>query len=110
MKLLLDQNLSHHLVGLLAAEFPGTAHVRDLGLERSNDDEIWNVAKERGFTIVSKDADFHQRSFVKGHPPKVVWLRVGNVSTNQVLEIIKSRVQDLRSFDAEKDASFLVIS
>lgn len=28
MKLLIDQNLSHRLVGLLAAEFPGSAHVR----------------------------------------------------------------------------------
>ena len=32
MKLLFDQNLSHRLVGQLAAESPGSAHVRDVGL------------------------------------------------------------------------------
>jgi predicted nuclease of predicted toxin-antitoxin system len=25
--------------------------------------------------IVSKDSDMHQRSFVFGHPPKVIWVR-----------------------------------
>ena len=29
MKLLFDQNLSHRLVSQLAAEFPGSTHVRD---------------------------------------------------------------------------------
>lgn len=37
---------------------------------------VWAYAAEHAaehrFVIVSKDADFHQRSFVLGHPPKVV--------------------------------------
>ena len=32
MKLLLDQNLSHRLVAALADVFPGSVHVRDVGL------------------------------------------------------------------------------
>jgi predicted nuclease of predicted toxin-antitoxin system len=32
MKVLFDQNLSHRLVGQLASEFPGSSHVRDVGL------------------------------------------------------------------------------
>jgi predicted nuclease of predicted toxin-antitoxin system len=30
------------------------------------------LAARQGFAIVSKDSDFHQRSFVRGHPPKVI--------------------------------------
>ena len=37
MKLLFDQNLSHRLVGQLAAEFPDSAHVRDVGLAAADD-------------------------------------------------------------------------
>jgi predicted nuclease of predicted toxin-antitoxin system len=32
MKLLIDQNLSHRLVGMLAAEFPGSTHVPRCGV------------------------------------------------------------------------------
>ena len=110
MKLLLDQNLSHRLVVDLQSDFPGSAHVRDLGLERADDQTIWEVARNQGFIIVSKDADFHQRSFVHGHPPKVVWLRIGNVSTRRVLEIMNAHVEDLRDFHADGEASFLIIS
>ena len=73
MKLLLDQNLSPRLVLSLAATYPGTSHVREVGLHAADDDMVWAYAAEHGSVIVSKDADFHQRSFVLGHPPKVVW-------------------------------------
>jgi len=49
-----------------------------------DDDVVWEYAAKHGFMIVSKDADFHQWSFVHGHPPKVVWIRHGNCSTADV--------------------------
>ncbi|HEY7314960.1 MAG TPA: DUF5615 family PIN-like protein [Gemmataceae bacterium] len=48
MKLLFDQNLSHRLVGQLAAEFPGSAHVRDAGLASASDSVIWAYAESMG--------------------------------------------------------------
>jgi predicted nuclease of predicted toxin-antitoxin system len=64
--------------------YPGIAHVRDFGLERASDSTVWAFAKENGYAIVSKDSDFHQRSLVFGHPPKVIWLRLGNCSTTDI--------------------------
>ncbi len=72
MKLLFDQNLSHRLVAALADTFPGSSHGRDFDLERADDATVWEFAKSNGYTIISKDNDFHQRSFLYGHPPKVV--------------------------------------
>ena len=47
MTLLLDQNLSPRLVPALADLFPGSAHVRDVGLAAaSDDDEVWRYAAE----------------------------------------------------------------
>ena len=37
MKLLFDENLSHKLVGLLADLFPGSVHVREVGLKAADD-------------------------------------------------------------------------
>jgi predicted nuclease of predicted toxin-antitoxin system len=75
MKLLLDENLSHKLVWLLADLFPDSIHVRGVDLKAADDPVVWEYAKNNDLMIVSKDSDMHQRSFVFGHPPKVVWVR-----------------------------------
>jgi predicted nuclease of predicted toxin-antitoxin system len=43
----------------------------------ADDQQIWEYARAQGLIIVSKDTDFRERSFVDGHPPKVIWLDVG---------------------------------
>jgi len=73
--LLLDQNLSHTLVGALESSYAGSIHVRGIGLASASDDVVWTHAQQHGLMIVTKDADFHQMSLLKGHPPKVVWIR-----------------------------------
>ena len=80
MKLLFDENLPPHLVSALADVFPDSAHVDRLGLGDEPDSVIWEYAKAHGYILVSKDSDFHKRSLLYGHPPKVVWIRRGNCS------------------------------
>ena len=46
MKLLLDQNISYKLVNLLADVYPGSKHVRQVGLGESDDLVVWDYAKE----------------------------------------------------------------
>ncbi|MCY3960235.1 MAG: DUF5615 family PIN-like protein [bacterium] len=58
MRLLLDQNLSRRLVGLLAIEYPGSCHVVEVGLDTATDRAIWEYAHDHDFLIVSKDSDF----------------------------------------------------
>jgi predicted nuclease of predicted toxin-antitoxin system len=110
MKLLFDQNLSHRLVKLLAVEFPGSFHVRDLRFAAATDSVIWDYAAENGFVITSKDADFQQRALLRGWPPKVVWVRLGNCSTAEVERLLRSRVEDLSAFEEDPTASFLALS
>ena len=62
VRLRFDQNLSHRLVAHLAAEFPGSAHVRDAGLAAATDQDVWAYAALNGFLLVSKDVDFQQRA------------------------------------------------
>jgi predicted nuclease of predicted toxin-antitoxin system len=52
VKLLFDENLSHRLVAQLAAEFPGSAHVRDVGLAAVPDADVWAYAATNEFVIV----------------------------------------------------------
>jgi predicted nuclease of predicted toxin-antitoxin system len=96
--LLFDQNLSFRLVAALDDLYPGSAHVRDFGLERASDEDVWAYAAKNHFAIVSKDSDFRQRSFLFGHPPKCLWLCIGNCSTAQVEELLRNRCEDVQRF------------
>ena len=110
MKLLFDENLSFRLASRLAHEFPGSKHVREVGLSRSADDDVWAYAATHGFCIVSKDEDFQQRSFLRGHPPKVVWVRRGNCSTREIEQLLLDHSKDLIEFAEHKDAAFLALA
>ena len=110
MKLLLDQNLSPHLATDLQDRYPGTTHVRELGFERAPDPQIWDFAKQEGFVILSKDADFHQLSFLYGHPPKVIWVSLGNCTTTAIRGALQSAAEDIAAFEADEDAAFLRLS
>ena len=110
MKLLFDENLSPKLVRSLDRDFPGTTHVEDIQLRGSADKKIWDYARENGFTIVSKDTDFQDRSALHGAPPKVIWLAIGNAGTRAVADLLSRSRKDLLNFEADSEASVLVLS
>lgn len=110
MKLLFDENLSSKLPGLISAMFPGSAHVRQCGLLGLPDEDIWDYARVNGFTIVTKDSDFQQRSLLYGHPPKIIWLRTGNCTHEQLLRLVSMHHQDILALDADPSESVLVLS
>ncbi|CAG0968841.1 hypothetical protein PHYC_01130 [Phycisphaerales bacterium] len=107
MKLLLDENLSPRLVTLLADVFPGSTHVRDCGLKSASDPAVWEYARTNGFAIISKDADFRQRSILYGAPPKVLGLLVGNCSTAHVESIVRHGAPLIQVFEQDPAAAFL---
>jgi predicted nuclease of predicted toxin-antitoxin system len=84
MRLLLDQNLSHRLIGDLADLYPGSLHVRSLGLAEADDLVIWDYAIANGLIIVTRDANYSDWNKLRGAPPKIVWIRCGNASVNEI--------------------------
>jgi len=109
MSLLFDNNLSPRLVTLLAAEYPASQHVRQLGLASATDQDVWSQAIELGLPIVSKDADFQHRALLYGPPPKVIWLRIGNGPTTAAESLLRDRIGDVRALLADPVASLLVL-
>lgn len=109
MKLLFDENLSALLIDLLAAEFPGSAHVEQAIGRGRPDAEVWQYALTQGYAIASKDNDFRQRAFADGPPPKVIWLAVGNSETEKIADLLRSRVAEVNRFGESPQESLLVI-
>ena len=109
VKLSLDQNISHNLANRLGDIYPGSRQVRQVGLGEADDLAVWDYAKDNDFVIVSKEEDFHQRSFLSGSPPKVVWLRLGNCTTQDIEDALRRERAALADFAAQPGAAFLVI-
>jgi predicted nuclease of predicted toxin-antitoxin system len=109
MKFLFDQNLSPQLPRLLSDLYPDSVHIRDIGLRDATDTVVWNYALEYRLVIVSKDSDFQQRSLLFGHPPKFVWLRIGNCPARTIEHLLRERSATIHFFEQSLTESHLML-
>jgi predicted nuclease of predicted toxin-antitoxin system len=84
--------------------------VGDVALEPVPDRAIWAYARDHGFVIVSKDEDFHRLSVFHGPPPKVIWIRLGNCSTDDVIRLLRARREEIEAFVNHAEAAFLALA
>ena len=110
MKLLLDENLSDRIINKIIDLYPDSQHVKTLGLLNTDDSLIWEFAKFNGFVIVSKDSDFHQRSLLYSHPPKFIYLRIGNSPTSKIVEILRNNFSVIVEFFNSEIESVLLLN
>jgi predicted nuclease of predicted toxin-antitoxin system len=109
MKLLFDQNLSHRLLTELGDLFPGSLHVRMLGLAEADDLQIWNYAKSHNLVIVTQDSDYADWNKLRGAPPKIVWLRCGNTTVDQMHLKIRNSADRIHLLQSELDIEVVEI-
>jgi predicted nuclease of predicted toxin-antitoxin system len=109
MRLLFDQNLSPRLPELLADIYADSVHIRDVGLRDATDSDIWEYARSNGFTLVSKDSDFQQRSLLRGSPPKFIWLRVGNCTVKVIERVLRKHSTAIHTFEMDGTKSHLML-
>ena len=88
MKLLLDENLSLRLIPFLQHDYPDSSQVVLLGMESATDKAVWQRAKDDGYVIVTRDADFQELSLVWGQPPQVIRLKTPNQSRAATLKLL----------------------
>ncbi len=104
MNLLFDQNISPKILKLLPAGFSNCKQVRFVGLENSSDSEIFEYAKNNNFAVVTFDSDFVDLNAMYGTPPKIVYLNTGNLTTNNVSELLTSNILRINHYlNSESD-------
>jgi predicted nuclease of predicted toxin-antitoxin system len=107
VRLLFDEQLAESLCQLLRDGFPESVHIRLLGRGGASDEEIWRLALEHGCVLVTKDEDFHRLSVLRGAPPKVIWIRLGNCTTGQIAALLLQYNSDIQRFVDQDEATFL---
>ncbi len=109
MKLLLDQNLSPQLVNRMEDLYPGSIYVQEVSLAQAVDQIVWDYAGDKGLIIITKDVDFSERVSILGFPPKVIWIRRGNCSTNDVENILRQRRDDIQALYDNPETGVLIL-
>lgn len=103
MKLLFDQNISQRILKVLPEIYSGSTHVKMEGLINSPDRYIWEFAKKNGFIIVTQDSDFNELNSLFGFPPKIIWIRTGNLKTQFIINILIDNYLDILKFADNKN-------
>lgn len=107
MKLLFDQNLPSRILREVETSFPGSAHVRDIGLAQASHLEVWEYASRQQYAIVTKDLDFRDIAALRGFPPKVVLIRWGNISNNALVSNLIATFQLIQAFLGDNENGLL---
>ena len=58
---------------------------------------------------MTKDEDFHRLSVLRGAPPKVVWIRLGNCRTLDIADLLRGHRESVRRVSEQDEASFLIL-
>ena len=87
MRFLIDENLPYQLGASLGIDWVHATRVTD----QATDSELWEFAKENQLTVITKDTDFFDRLLIGGAPPRVLWIRLGNLRKNDLIQILQKR-------------------
>ena len=98
MKLLFDQNISFRILKKLSDSFYDSRHVKTEGLINVSDLEIWKYSKHNEFTIVSQDSDFNDINLIKGFPPKIIWIKTGNLNIDEIAQLFEKHQLEIEEF------------
>lgn len=100
MKFLFDQNISHKILKFIPSQFSASSTVKKEGLLNATDREIWDFAKKNGYIIVTNDSDFN---LLYGFPPKIIWIRTGNLATQNLASLLIGNSKEIIKFNADED-------
>ena len=109
-RLFFDEPLAEKLCETLADIFPGSLHIRLLGQGGAADTIVWELARQHDCLLVSKDEDFHRLALLRGAPPKFVWIRLGNCTTDDIAQLLRRCHDDIIRFNEQNDATVLELS
>lgn len=107
MKLLFDQNISNRLISKISNSYPQAKQTKELGLTDFSDKKIWDFAKANGYAIITFDSDFFDLNTYYGFPPKVIWLRTGNMTTIYLAKFLLNKMEHIADFIKDENLGCL---
>ncbi|MBV2246149.1 MAG: DUF5615 family PIN-like protein [Lentimicrobium sp.] len=98
MRFLFDQNISHKILDRLPDLCKESTSVKNEGLINESDRIIWEFARRNNFIVVTQDSDFNDLTALHGFPPKIVWIRSGNLRTDEIADLLIKKLDAIQDF------------
>ena len=95
VKFLIDVNLPKKFRFWSGEEY---LHLIDVNSEWP-DSKVWDFAKARNLTIITKDTDFSQRIIAIEPPPKVIHFRTGNIKIQDFHNFISRHWDEILNYN-----------
>jgi predicted nuclease of predicted toxin-antitoxin system len=70
---------------------------------RLTDLAIWKFAKANHYSILTFDEDFVELQNLFSYPPKIIWLRTGNVRTGEIASLLIKIKREIDEFLANDE-------
>ncbi|WP_353721588.1 DUF5615 family PIN-like protein [Dyadobacter sp. 676] len=104
MKILIDQNISQRILPLQQPYFDNLDHLKYVGLTDAADYDIFMFARAKGYqAIITLHDDFMKLINQFHEPPKIIWVRTGNISTRVLSNILANKIETIREFIQDTD-------
>lgn len=103
MKFLIDAQLPQSLKKLFLEKGYDCIHTFDLEQGNNTPDKVINkIPSEEMRILITKDSDFFHSFIVQNEPYKLIFVKLGNASKNELLHFFSERFSDIIS-DIEKE-------
>lgn len=110
MKFIIDTQLPPKLSHFFRYREIDSKHTQDYENGIFMDDaRIVEIAINENRIIVTKDIDFFNNYILTGAPPKVLLLKIGNISNNDLLDLFKNNIDSIIS-KFENKADIIIVS
>lgn len=84
IRIIIDENLPATLATKLGCP---CMHATELGAQPI-DRQLWDYGRREGWTLLTKDANFFEQLALEGAPPKVIWVRTGNLRRLEIESLL----------------------
>jgi predicted nuclease of predicted toxin-antitoxin system len=110
LRFIVDTQLPLSLCKLLRANGHDVLHTYECeDKEYTTDRRIREIAVQEERIIVTKDTDFHDYYIVKGAPPKVLLLKLGNCSNKDLLSSIEKHLPAISNYFEVQSETFVIV-
>ena len=98
MKFLVDAHLPMRLANWLKERGHDGIHTRELPLKNETDDiDIIQLSVDQDRIVVSKDEDFFKYFILKGQPPKLLMLTMGNIVNKELIDLFEKNIGQIET-------------
>ena len=110
LQFIVDTQLPPSLAEFLRRRSLNATHVIDYPSGAlTSDREIIKIAQREDRIIITKDSDFWDYFLVKGYPPSVLLLQVGNLKNSELFSLIDRRLETILSIYTKDIAQLVVV-